>query len=246
MAIVKNGDNARTGRFRTIAIAIAMFFGFVTLVLTMSVYQLGHLPDAAALLQNAADAQALGMSVTRLMWFQSSALLTGLLLLAALLFHVFRNLGQEEQAVTVAHRETQHILSTVSEGLFLLDQQLVIGAEHSSVLTRILHREQIAGLKLPDLLRDMVPGKTLATAIDFVALLWSDRVEEELIEDINPLNEVEVHFPTGSGSFETCWLKFSFKRVNAGTEVGSHHGLRHRHHRSHEAAPGTAARTGGL
>ena len=46
----------------------------------------------------------------------------------------------------------------------------------------------------------MVPGKTLATALDFVNLLWSDRVEEDLIEDINPLNEVEAHFPSSKAA----------------------------------------------
>ena len=64
----------------------------------------------------------------------------------------------------------------------------------------------------------MVPGKTLATALDFVNLLWSDRVEEDLIEDINPLNEVEAHFQASNG-FETAYLKFSFKRVSIGADV---------------------------
>jgi two-component system chemotaxis sensor kinase CheA len=171
----------------------------------------------AAALKEAADgaAAATQARVKRLQYFNAIAMGTGLLLLAVLIFHVVRNLGTEERAISMAQRESAHILSTVNEGLFLLDQNLVIGAEHSAVLTQILRREQIAGLSFQDLLQDIVPGNTLTTALDFVGLLWSDRVEPELIDDINPLNEVEVHLDDGSGRRETRYLKFSFKRVTS-------------------------------
>ena len=201
-------DTIKVGRFRTIAVALVLFFGFVALVLGLSIHQLARLPAAAS-----------DPAIMKLVWFQGLALGAGVLLLSALLFHVFRNLGSEEQAASVAQAETQHILSTVNEGLFLLDRELVIGAEHSAVLNQILHRHDLAGVRFSDLLKDMVPGKTLSTALDFVELLWSDRVEADLIEDINPLNEVEAHFGGGSGAFETCYLKFSFKRVGAGDNV---------------------------
>jgi two-component system, chemotaxis family, sensor kinase CheA len=177
----------------------------------------GRLATALTAASAAAEA-ATQTRVTRLQFFNATALATGLLLLAILIFHVVRNLGTEERAVSMAQRESAHILSTVNEGLFLLDRQLVIGAEHSAVLTRILRREQIAGLSFEALLKDIVPGGTLSTALDFVGLLWSDRVEEELIDDINPLNEVEVHLDDGSGHRDTRYLKFSFKRVS---EAGS-------------------------
>jgi two-component system chemotaxis sensor kinase CheA len=173
--------------------------------------------DFTAALKAATDAAgaATQARVKRLQFFNAIAMATGALLLAVLIFHVVRNLGTEERAINIAQRESAHILSTVNEGLFLLDRDLVIGAEHSAVLTQILRREQIAGLSFRDLLQDIVPGNTLTTALDFVGLLWSDRVEADLIDDINPLNEVEVHLDDGSGHRETRYLKFSFKRVTS-------------------------------
>jgi len=147
--------------------------------------------------------------------FQWAALATGVLLLAGLILHLFRNFGREERAVASAQQETQHILSTVTEGLFLLDRKLVIGAEFSGVTTDILRRTDLAGLSLEQLLKDMVPTRTLGLALDFVQLLWSDHVEPELVDDINPLGEVEVHLREPNGQFDTRYLKFGFKRVSA-------------------------------
>ena len=164
----------------------------------------------------AASDQALQQRIKTLRWFQWSALAAGVVLLAGLVLHLFRNFGTEERAVAVAQQETQHILSTVTEGLFLLDKNLVIGAEFSSVTTHILRRCDLGGLKLELLLKEMVPNRTLTLALDFVKLLWSDHVEPELVDDINPLGEVEVHLPDANGQFDTRYLKFGFKRVTAG------------------------------
>ena len=60
-----------------------------------------------------------------------------------------------------------------------------------------------------------MPEKTLRTALDYVALLWGDRVNEKLVKTINPLNEVEVHFDNASGGFDTHFLEFDFNRVKA-------------------------------
>jgi signal transduction histidine kinase len=147
--------------------------------------------------------------------FQWAALATGIVLLAGLILHLFRNYGREERAVASAQQETQHILSTVTEGLFLLDRNLIIGAEFSSVTAEILRRTDLGGLNLEQLLKDMVPNRTLTLALDFVKLLWSDHVEPELVDDINPLGEVEVHLRETNGQFDTRYLRFGFKRVTA-------------------------------
>lgn len=174
--------------------------------------------QAALAATSEAVAKSAAARISKLQTFQLSALAAGALLLVVLLLHVVRNLGTEERAVSIAQKETEHILSTVNEGLFLLDRDLHIGAEHSAVLNQILRRELLAGTSFKDLLSAIVPGKTLSTALDFVGLLWSDRVEEDLIKSINPLNEVEVHF-AADGSFETRYLKFDFKRVFAGEQM---------------------------
>jgi two-component system chemotaxis sensor kinase CheA len=103
----------------------------------------------------------------------------------------------------------------VNEGLFLLDKDLKVGSERSLALNNIFRREEFAGITFDQLLKEIVPEKTLRTAMDYVALLWGDRVNEKLVKTINPLNEVEVHFDNASGGFDTHFLEFDFNRVKA-------------------------------
>lgn len=149
---------------------------------------------------------------------QVGGMVAALLLLGAIFFYFTRNLRKEEAVSNRARKETADILRTVNEGLFLLDKDLKLGSERSMALNTIFRREEFADLTFDHLLKDMVTEKTLRTAMDYVALLWGERVNEKLVKTINPLNEVEVHFDNPAGGFDTHFLEFDFNRVkSAGT-----------------------------
>jgi two-component system, chemotaxis family, sensor kinase CheA len=146
-----------------------------------------------------------------------------LLMLAALVGAVALGIGlvyfliaRRRQAALLAdaQRQTRDILQTVKEGLFLLNDSGRIGATHSGSMPRLFKREAIAGISFEELLKPLVPAKTLQTAMRFVEVLWSERTKENLVKSINPLQEVEVSFDTGGGQ-ETRWLEFDFHRVRS-------------------------------
>ncbi len=112
-----------------------------------------------------------------------------------------------------ARRQTEDILRTVREGLFLLDERLVIGPTYSTALEKLFQRQDFAGLPFADLLRGVVADKTLEIAVKFVGILWSERTNENLVKSINPLGEVEVNIANAQGHFETHYLEFEFHRV---------------------------------
>jgi len=146
---------------------------------------------------------------------QVGGMVAALLLLGAIFFYFARNLRKEEAVSNRARKETQDILRTVNEGLFLLDKDLKLGSERSMALNNIFRREEFTDLTFDKLLKDIVPEKTLRTAMDYVALLWGERVNEKLVKTINPLNEVEVHFDNPAGGFDTHFLEFDFNRVKS-------------------------------
>jgi two-component system, chemotaxis family, sensor kinase CheA len=146
---------------------------------------------------------------------QVGGIVAALLLLGAIFFYFARNLKKEEDVANRARKETSDILRTVNEGLFLLDKDLKIGTERSMALNQIFRREDFNGYTFDQLLKEIVPEKTLRTAMDYVALLWGERVNEKLVKTINPLNEVEVHFDNPSGGFDTHFLEFDFNRVKS-------------------------------
>jgi two-component system chemotaxis sensor kinase CheA len=133
-----------------------------------------------------------------------------LVLLITILLNARR---RQEESLQLARQQTTDILRTVKEGLFLLDQNLNIGTAYSAALETLFQRTDFAGLAFERLLKNVVSEKTLATALKFVTILWSERTNEKLVKSINPLGEVEVHLDVGRGRFETRYLQFEFHRV---------------------------------
>lgn len=150
-----------------------------------------------------------------LRYIQIGGMVAALLLLGAIFLFFARNLRKDEAATNRQRKETRDILRTVNEGLFLLDKDLKLGSERSMALNNIFRREDFLDLTFDRLLKDIVPEKTLRTAMDYVALLWGERVNEKLVKTINPLNEVEVHFDNPAGGFDTHFLEFDFNRVKS-------------------------------
>jgi signal transduction histidine kinase len=151
--------------------------------------------------------------VSQLRIIQAAAVAVALALFIFIAVFFGRKIAREERHAAQARQETDNILKTVSEGLFLLDKDMVIGSTHSQAMESIFRKKNFAGNKFERMLRDIVPDKTLKTALDFVGLLWTDRVNERLVRNLNPLNEVEVHFDDGNGGFQTHYLQFDFNRV---------------------------------
>ncbi len=142
------------------------------------------------------------------------------LLVALLAYFQWLKVRHERLAVE-AQNQTRDILSTVKDGLFLIDADFRIGKAHSSALSALFRRDDFSGMTLEELLRDTVNERTLATATKYVKLLWGERANENLIRSINPLAEVEVHFDRGDGSRDLRYLEFDFHRVKGD------HGVRH-------------------
>jgi HPt (histidine-containing phosphotransfer) domain-containing protein len=129
--------------------------------------------------------------------------------------------ARHERMAVEAQNQTRDILSTVKDGLFLIDADFRIGKAHSAALSGLFNRDDFTDMTLEELLRDAVTEQTLATATKYVKLLWGERANENLIRSINPLAEVEVHFDRGDGGRDLRYLEFDFHRVKG------EHGVRH-------------------
>ncbi|HZF27434.1 MAG TPA: ATP-binding protein [Steroidobacteraceae bacterium] len=141
--------------------------------------------------------------------------MAGAVLLFVVAFGLLGKAAARERSIVKAKKETDDILHTVNQGLFLLDKNLDIGSERSEALERIFHRTDFDKMSFERLLRGIVPDKTLETALEYVKLMWGERVNEKLIKTINPLGEVEVSIDAGNGQMETQFLEFDFNRVHS-------------------------------
>ena len=149
-------------------------------------------------------------------------MLTGLLIaivLGVLVGVLLLARKRQDASLREARQQTADILRTVKDGLFLLDEHLVIGASYSSALESLFQRKDFAGLPFDSLLKDIVSEKTLTTALKFVSVLWSERTKENLVKTINPLGEVEVTLDGGPGRVSTRYLQFEFHRVRVDGKI---------------------------
>ncbi len=122
-------------------------------------------------------------------------------------------LQQAEGSVRAAGAEMERILNAVTDGLFLLDANLVIGPRYSKSAESIFMRADLGGAHFLRLMEAAVTPKTLAAAADYLAVLFDPNVKEKLIQTLNPLHEAEFNFPGEGGLFETKYLDFRFRRV---------------------------------
>lgn len=136
-----------------------------------------------------------------------------------ILFYLIAHLRRNDQELERARKETEDILRTTQEGLFLLDPQYLIGTQHSRVLERIIGTAEFAGTNFFNLLQPMVTEKTLATAREYLDLLFKHDVKEKLVTDLNPLNCVQILVNPGPGNSETRYLEFGFNRVKAAGKI---------------------------
>jgi two-component system chemotaxis sensor kinase CheA len=168
--------------------------------------QMGLATVATTLQQTSSDAASRLRSLLMIGVFAALVLAA-----AAAYFQVTRS--RHERAAKEAQDQTRDILKTVREGFFLLDADYNIGSVWSEALTRMFSRNDFAGLGFEDLLKDLVPPNTLATAMKYIKLLWGERAHENLMKSINPLGQLEITMDNGHGGRETRYLQFDFHRV---------------------------------
>lgn len=127
------------------------------------------------------------------------------------------NQTNRELARTLSMTDT--IMSTVREGLFLLDPDLRIAPKYSQALGEILGAEKLAGESFLDLIRGLTPEKTHELSARFLKLLFNAAKTDSVISKINPLREVEASFPGPAGQLEQKYLTFTFDRIREGSEI---------------------------
>ncbi|MBV9672083.1 MAG: HAMP domain-containing protein, partial [Verrucomicrobia bacterium] len=116
------------------------------------------------------------------------------------------------------NRHVHKILETVNEALFLLDRSFAIQPGYSR-MTREIFRRDIVGKNFLDLLRPdpnllpVIPEGTLIATQSYLELLLNPKVKEKLVQQTNPLSEVEFQYVNAAGLQCSKFLDFRFNRI---------------------------------
>lgn len=133
-------------------------------------------------------------------------------------FEVIRMRAQTDLETTAnelaaAKVQTDGILHSVTEGIFLLDKNVVIGDQHSTSLAQILGIETPAGRNLCDTMKNRIGDRDRAAAQDYLEMYFLPDPPWHLMEEINPLSQVSLASPDGSLKH----LTFTFNAVELST-----------------------------
>jgi len=131
----------------------------------------------------------------------------------AALESIYEQLNGQTAALSAAKTETDRIMDTVQEGLMLVDENGIIGDQHSKELVSIFRQQEIAGISLFGIFQRLLSEKMYNTTRDYFTLLFDASRKEKTILKVNPLTDIEVNFPNPSGGFITRYLGFSFRRI---------------------------------
>ncbi len=123
------------------------------------------------------------------------------------------NLRRVTDELVGEKKQTDDILASVLEGIFLFGRDLKLGAAHSKHLEKLLECERIEGASLLDILASGLSERDLTATRDYFDLFFSGTVNEDLLAEINPLGEADFAFSRGNGVMAQKRIRFQFTRV---------------------------------
>lgn len=150
-------------------------------------------------------------------FIQALGIIVILVYFGIFIFFFMRRLRESDAETEIARQETKEIMQTVNTGLFLLDQDLVVGNQYSAALEDILGTQKIAGENFIYLLKNRISDKDLQTTEDFINQLYRAHVKEKLVDSLNPLKK--ILFYANDGSAKSRYLDFKFARVYENKEI---------------------------
>jgi two-component system chemotaxis sensor kinase CheA len=108
---------------------------------------------------------------------------------------------------------TDAIFENVQEGIFLIDQDMIINPKYSQILEDILGWHNLGGKPFLDLLQEKIPEKDLQATQDYLEMFFGRRPNLPLLKEINPLEEITLNLPDPDRGFRAKYLSFNFDLV---------------------------------
>lgn len=115
--------------------------------------------------------------------------------------------------------ESAVILSTVNQGLLLIDSKYTISNQHSLELEKMFRQNEFQGFSFLNILKRVLTDKDFHVARDFLEMMFDPTKKEKMLLKINPLTESEIHFQEKNATFTTKYFQFNFKRIYNETKI---------------------------
>lgn len=127
-----------------------------------------------------------------------------------------KDLSLRTAELTEAKQETDAILKTVDEGMFIVRRTAggyKIGNETSEAVSKILNNNNVAGSDLFITFSTFMPESLMSQVKDYLNLIFDPKTDESFITQLNPLEKVPLQIYRGETVFDTKIVDFRFKKI---------------------------------
>lgn len=127
-------------------------------------------------------------------------------------YKAFTDLEATSIDLVEKRRQTTMILNNVKQGIFLLNEQLILEEEKSSYFSKLFGNIE-PNTTFIDLIKDKLPQRDFIATKDYLELFFNKTVNPALLSSINPIDKIMMNFNINETESSQLWLEFSFERI---------------------------------
>lgn len=127
-------------------------------------------------------------------------------------------LSSSDHEAAQARLETERIMGSVREGLFLLTRERTVGGQRSASLDKIFGDQLKPGDNFHQVISRICRLENAEAAEHYIDVLFNRKIKQALLEQLNPLKEIEL-INANKQRKGTTFVSFEFDQIREDNEV---------------------------
>ncbi len=115
--------------------------------------------------------------------------------------------------VEYLNNQAKSVFANVKQGIFLLDKELMISDFYSAETENIFENKDLAGMNFIRLMSSRLVKRDLNALEMFAEHLFNSDIKEDVVNRLNPVEQVELFSSQGSVDFQVRYIRISFSRI---------------------------------
>jgi len=129
------------------------------------------------------------------------------------------NERNEREQVTYLSKQAHTVFENVEQGIFLLDRNNIISDQHSKSLQKIFDITEVSGRNFVQLMRPRLIQRDLEALEMFLKHLYNPDIDEEVLQQLNPIEQVEIFTDENVGIIKSQFIQAKFSRITDDNQI---------------------------
>lgn len=126
-----------------------------------------------------------------------------------------------EYLYETTYKQSEVVFANVQQGIFLLDDKFKISNLYSAAMEDIFQRKDIGGENFVQFMRPRLVPRDQDALEMFVKHLFNTEIDASVLDQLNPVENVQIYSNEDSGNIQTRHIEISFTRVINDDKINS-------------------------